>query len=160
GSIPHKRHTAFKKKDGTLHYEQLFGTIGFEGMSSLLYHLYRPTQVKEVAESLDVAPKAVVDHNIKSRLLHGLAIPLENDYPDSRKILLFNSDVHIGVAAPKKSMTDYFYKNADADELLFVHRGEGRLLTIFGEIPFEYGDYILIPRGVIYQIEFKTGDNR
>ena len=160
GRIPPKRHTVFKKKDGNLHYEQLFGTIGFEGMSSLLYHLYRPTQVKEVAASLDVAPKAVVDHNIKSRLLHGLEVPPGNDYLESRKILLFNSDVHIGVAAPKKSMTTYFYKNADADELLFVHKGEGRVLSIFGEIPFEYGDYILIPRGVIYQIEFQTEDNR
>src|SRR5690606_14167739 len=129
-------------------------------MSSLLYHQYRPTQVKEVAEPMELTPKAVVDHNIQSRLLHGLEVPLGNDYLDSRKILLINSDVHIGVAAPKKSLTDSFYKNADADELLFVHKGEGRLLTIFGEIPFEYGDYILIPRGVIYQIEFKTGDNR
>jgi homogentisate 1,2-dioxygenase len=160
GRIPPKRHTVFKKKDGNLHYEQLFGTIGFEGMSSLLYHLYRPTQVKEVAASLDVAPKVVVDHNIKSRLLHGLEVPPGNDYLESRKILLFNSDVHIGVAALKKSMTTYFYKNADADELLFVHKGEGRVLSIFGEIPFEYGDYILIPRGIIYQIEFQTEDNR
>lgn len=160
GRIPHKRHTIFKKKDGSLHYEQLFGTIGFEGMSSLLYHLYRPTMVKEVGKSLDVTPKAVVDHNIKSRLLHGLEVSPENDYLDSRKILLFNSDVHVGVAAPKKSMTTYFYKNADADELLFVHKGKGKLLSIFGEIPFEYGDYVLIPRGIIYQIEFETEDNR
>jgi homogentisate 1,2-dioxygenase len=160
GQIPPKRHTVFKKKDGSLHYEQLFGTIGFEGMSSLLYHLYRPTMVKGVGKSLDVAPRAAVDHNIKSRLLHGLKVRSEEDYLDSRKILLFNSDVHIGVAAPKKSMTGYFYKNADADELLFVHKGKGKLLSIFGEIPFEYGDYILIPRGVIYQIEFQTEDNR
>ena len=101
GRIPHKRHTIFKKKDGSLHYEQLFGTIGFEGMSSLLYHLYRPTMVKEVGESLDVAPRAAVGHNIKSRLLKGLDVSPENDYLDSRKILLFNSDVNVGVAAPK-----------------------------------------------------------
>ena len=136
GRIPHKRHTIFKKKDGSLHYEQLFGTIGFEGMSSLLYHLYRPTMVKEVGVSLDVAPRAAVGHNIKSRLLKGLDVSPENDYLDSRKILLFNSDVNVGVAAPKKSVTTYFYKNADADELLFVHKGKGRLLSIFGEIPF------------------------
>lgn len=160
GRIPHKRHTIFKKKDGSLHYEQLFGTIGFEGMSSLLYHLYRPTMVKEVGESLDVAPRAAVGHNIKSRLLKGLDVSPENDYLDSRKILLFNSDVNVGVAAPKKSVTTYFYKNADADELLFVHKGKGRLLSIFGEIPFEYGDYIIIPRGIIYQIQFETEDNR
>mgnify|MGYP003547813111 CR=1 FL=1 len=115
---------------------------------------------KEVGESLDAAPSAAVGHNIKSRLLKGLDVSPENDYLDSRKILLFNSDVNVGVAAPKKSVTTYFYKNADADELLFVHKGKGRLLSIFGEIPFEYGDYIIIPRGIIYQIQFETEDNR
>lgn len=160
GKIPHKRHTVFKKKDGSLHYEQLFGTIGFDGMSSLMYHLHRPTMVKDVGETIDVSPKAAVAYNIKSRLLKGLELRSENDYLESRKTVLFNNDVHVGLAAPKKSMTDYFYKNADADELLFIHRGTGKLKTILGEIPFEYGDYILIPRGMIYQIEFDTEDNR
>ncbi|MDC6350261.1 homogentisate 1,2-dioxygenase [Zeaxanthinibacter sp. PT1] len=160
GKIPHKRHTQFKKPDGSLHYEQLFGTIGFDGMSSLLYHLHRPTQVKEVRESKDVRPKAAVEHNIKSRLLKGYQVKPKDDFLESRTTVLFNSDVHIGLAAPRKSMTDYFYKNADADELLFIHEGTGTLKTLLGEIPFEYGDYILIPRGMIYQIEFDTEINR
>lgn len=129
GDVPQKRHTQFRKKDGSLHYEQLFGTIGFDGMSSLLYHLYRPTQVKEVGKTLDVAPRAAVEYNIKSRLLKGLQVRPEDDYLQSRKTVLFNSDVHIVLAAPQKSMTDYFYKNADADELLFVHEGRGILKT-------------------------------
>jgi homogentisate 1,2-dioxygenase len=74
--------------------------------------------------------------------------------------VLFNSDVHVSLAAPRKSLRDYFYKNADADELLFVHKGRGTLRTMFGNIQFEYGDYLLIPRGVIYQIDFDTEDNR
>ena len=160
GFIPKKRHTQFKKADGSLHYEQLFGTIGFDGMSSLLYHLHRPTQVKEVLKTLDVAPRAAVDYNIKSRLLKGLEVRLENDYLDSRKTVLYNNDVHIVLAAPKKSMTDYFYKNADADELIFIHEGSGTLKTLMGEIVFEYGDYLLIPRGMIYQIHFDGEDNR
>jgi len=160
GKIPSKRHTIFKKENGELHYEQLFGTIGFDGMSSLLYHLHRPTMVKEVGKSINIAPKAAVAHNIKSRLLKGFDIPPEDDFLESRKIVLFNTDVYVGLAAPRKSLTDYFYKNADADELLFVHKGSGILKTIFGEIPFEYGDYLLIPRGVIYQISFDTTDNR
>ncbi len=160
GKIPPKRHTAFKKKDGSLHYEQLFGTIGFDGMSSLMYHLHRPTMVKEVGKTFDASPKAIVSHNIKSRLLKGLEVPPMNDYLESRKVLLFNSDVHIAVGAPKRSMTDYFYKNADADELLFVHKGSGLLKTMLGEIDFQYGDYLLIPRGMIYQIEFNDEDNR
>lgn len=160
GKIPQKRHTVFKKKDGSLHYEQLFGTIGFDGMSSLMYHLQRPTMVKEVGETLDVSPIATVAHNIKSRLLKGFQVPTEDDFLDSRKILLFNTDVNVALAAPKKSMTTYFYKNTDADELLFVHKGTGTLKTILGEISFEYGDYLLIPRGMIYQIEFDTENNR
>lgn len=160
GNLPHKRHTIFKKKDGSLHYEQLFGTIGFDGMSSLMYHLYRPTMVKEVGDTEDISPKAAVEYNIKSRLLKGFEVSPEDDYLESRKVVLFNSDVHVGLAAPKKSMTDYFYKNADADELLFIHRGKGTLKTMLGEIPFGYGDYILIPRGMIYQIVFEDGDNR
>lgn len=130
GKIPQKRHTVFKKKDGSLHYEQLFGTIGFDGMSSLMYHLQRPTMVKEVGETLDVSPIATVAHNIKSRLLKGFQVPTEDDFLDSRKILLFNTDVNVALAAPKKSMTTYFYKNTDADELLFVHKGTGTLKTI------------------------------
>ncbi len=160
GKIPPKRHTIFKKADGSLHYEQLFGTIGFDGMSSLLYHLYRPTMVKEVKSANDVSPKAAVTHNIKSRLLKGFHVSPEEDYLESRKIVLFNSDVNVALAAPKKSMTDYFYKNADADELLFVHQGSGTLKTFLGEIKFEYGDYLLIPRGMIYQVEFDSEDNR
>ena len=160
GKIPQKRHTVFKKIDGTLHYEQLFGTIGFDGMSSLLYHLYRPTMVKEVGTTVDVSPKAAERYNIKSRLLKGFQVRPEDDFLKSRKIVLFNSDVNVGLAAPKKSMTGYFYKNADADELLFIHRGSGTLKTFLGEIAFEYGDYLLIPRGMIYQIAFDSEDNR
>jgi homogentisate 1,2-dioxygenase len=79
---------------------------------------------------------------------------------DSRTILLFNNDLNIACAAPKKSLRDYFYKNADADELLFIHRGKGTLRTMMGNIAFEYGDYLIIPRGMIYQIDFESTDNR
>lgn len=160
GKIPPKRHTIYKKNDGGLHYEQLFGTIGFDGMSSLMYHLHRPTMVKETGKSFDVSPKAMVSHNIKSRLLKGFEVEPMNDYLESRSVMLFNTDVHISLAAPKKSLTDYFYKNADADELLFVHKGKGILKTMLGEIGFEDGDYLLIPRGMIYQISFDTAENR
>ena len=63
GNIPHKRHTAFRKKDGSLYYEQLFGTIGFDGMSSLLYHTHPPTAVKEILSSTDISPKIAVEKN-------------------------------------------------------------------------------------------------
>jgi len=160
GKIPPKRHTAFKKTDDTFHYEQLFGTEGFSGMSSLLYHLHRPTQVKEIGKSYSVAPKIAVEKGLKAYKLTGFDIKPVDDYLESRKPVLVNNDVHLCLAAPKKSTADYFYKNADADELIFIHKGSGKLRTLLGNIDFEYGDYLVIPRGMIYKIEFKDENNR
>ncbi len=160
GNFPQKRHTTFTKQDGNYYYEQLFGTEGFHGMSSLLYHTHRPTQVKEIGKALDVRPKIAVENNIKAMMLKGFKVKPVADFLESRKTLLVNSDVHLGLAAPQQSMSDYFYKNADADEMIFVHKGSGTLKTFMGNIPFEYGDYLIIPRGMIYQIEFDTTENR
>ena len=160
GKIPPKRHTQFEKPNGGIYYEQLFGTIGFEGMSSLLYHIHRPTQVREIKKAVDLTPKIAVEKNITSRKLIGFDIAPKEDFLEARQPLLVNADIHIGLAAPQKSITDYFYKNADADELLFIHKGSGTLRTFLGNIPFQYGDYLIIPRGMIYQIHFDGPDNR
>ncbi|QTN38248.1 homogentisate 1,2-dioxygenase [Cryomorphaceae bacterium] len=160
GKIPHKRHTTFKKPDGNLYYEQLFGTIGFDGMSSLMYHVERPTMVTSVQDAIDVTPEVAVKHNMHSRLLKGWDLKPEADFLKSRKTVLTNQDVNITLAAPTESLRDYFYKNADADEMIFVHKGTGTLRTMLGNLKFGYGDYLLIPRGMIYQIDFDTEDNR
>ncbi len=160
GAYPQKRHTVFQDNKGAYYYEQLFGTEGFHGMSSLLYHVHRPTQIKEMLGSKDVAPKIAIGKNIKPLLLQGFDVAPADDFLDSRIALLTNSDCTMGVAAPRKSLRDYFYKNADCDEMLFVHRGKGTLRTLMGNIPFEYGDYLVIPRGMIYQLDFETEDNR
>ena len=160
GKIPHKRHTVFRKPDGELYYEQLFGTIGFDGMSSLLYHTHRPTQVKAIKDQRSVAPAIAKANNIQSYRFHGFKVKPVDDYLESRTCVLTNSDVNIILAAPRHSMTDYFYKNTDADELIFVHKGTGKLRTLFGTLDFKYGDYLLVPRGIIYQIEFDTEENR
>jgi homogentisate 1,2-dioxygenase len=160
GNFPQKRHTVFQSPQGKYYYEQLFGTEGFSGFSSLLYHTHRPTQVKEILKSYSVAPKIAEEKNIKALLLKGFEIKAADDFLDSRKTVLLNNDCHLGLAAPKQSMKTYFYKNADADELLFIHKGKGVLRTFMGNIPFEYGDYLVIPRGMIYQMEFEGNDNR
>ncbi len=160
GQIPPKRHTIFKKPDGSLYYEQLFGTIGFDGMATNSYHHHRPTQVKAIQGSRNVAPTIAIDSNIQSYKLHGFQVTPTADYLASRKCVLLNHAVAIELAAPQQSMTSYFYKNADADELLFVHRGSGTLRTHLGNIDFAYGDYLLIPRGTIYALDFSTTDNR
>lgn len=160
GKIPHKRHTIFRKPDGSLYYEQLFGTIGFDGMSSNMYHEHRPTQVKEIRKTTDVSPKIAIGNNIKSYRFHGFKIKPEGDYLQSRKTVLTNSDCSIILAAPKNSTEEYFYKNADADELIFIHRGTGKLRTHLGNLDFKYGDYLMIPRGTIYKMDFDSKDNR
>jgi len=160
GNIPQKRHTVFKSPQGNFYYEQLFGTEGFNGHSSLSYHIHRPTQVKEILNSYSVQPKIAINKNIKSLLLKGFDIKPTADFLESRKTVLLNSDCLIGLAAPTESLTKYFYKNADADEMIFIHKGKGKLRTFLGNINFEYGDYLIIPRGMIYQIEFETKDNR
>ncbi len=160
GKIPPKRHTQFRKPDGSLYAEQLFGTIGFDGMYSNIYHEHRPTQVKEILSQKSVAPKIAKANNIQSYRMKGFDVPPCDDYLESRTPVLTNSDCTIILAAPRNSVTEYFYKNTDADELIFVHKGSGTLKTFLGNIPFAYGDYLLVPRGVIYQLEFNDTDNR
>lgn len=160
GNFPNKRHIQFKKPSGELYYEQLFGTEGFSSFSSLMYHVHRPTMVKSIKEPVDLSPKAAVEKNISSRMIKGFEAVPKDDFLDARTIVMFNSDLNIAVAAPKKSLRSYFYKNADADEMIFVHKGSGKLRTMLGNIDFEYGDYLVIPRGMIYQIDFDTEDNR
>ena len=160
GKIPAKRHTQFEQSKGGIYYEQLFGTVGFEGMSSLMYEIYRPTMLKEILSETDVNPIIAVQKHLKARLLKGFEVSPKDDFLESRTPVLVNADVQISLAAPRNSLTSYFYKNADADELLFIHQGSGKLRTQLGNISFEYGDYLVIPRGMIYQIDFDTLDNR
>ena len=142
GKIPHKRHTQFEKPDGSLHHEQLFGTIGFVGMSSLLYHLRRPTMVKRVGKSVNVAPKPAVENNLLSRKLEGFKVTPKPGYLESRTPVLLNSDVTILLAAPTTSTADdAFYKNSDGDEVVFVYEGSGVFHTVHGKIPIDSGDY-------------------
>jgi homogentisate 1,2-dioxygenase len=160
GRIPHKRHTIFEKTGGGLYYEQLFGTVGFDGMSCLMYHIHRPTMVKHIHRSYSASPEVAFEKSITARLLKGFQVQPKDDYLESREPLLVNGDIHIGLAAPRQSLRSYFYKNADADELLFIHEGSGLLRTQLGNIRFASGDYLLIPRGIIYQVDFDTDKNR
>jgi len=160
GQIPAKRHTVFRKPDGALYAEELVSTEGFSSMYSLVYHTHPPTLVKELGTPYSVEPKIAREKHLKHTSLLGFNIKPEKDYLESRKIILVNSDLQISLAAPMESMTTYFYKNSQADEVLFIHKGSGTLHTGFGKIYFKYGDYVVIPRGTIYQIEFNDTDNR
>ncbi len=160
GKIPHKRHTQFRKPDKELYAEELVSTHGFSSVYSLIYHCYPPTMVKEIGQSYSVAPKVAFQRSLKHQSFEGFHIQPADDFLESRKPVLINNDLHISLASPRKSMTDYFYKNADADEVIFVHEGEGVLKTIYGSIEFGYGDYLVIPRGTIYQMQLNSPGNR
>jgi homogentisate 1,2-dioxygenase len=160
GNIPHKRHTQFRRPDGELYSEQLFSTVGFSNDYSILYHCHPPTEIIKTDEPVNVQPKIAEEKMLKHRSLEGFNIKPVQDFLQSRKAVLVNNDCHIVLAAPQQSMTDYFYKNADADEMIFVHEGSGVLKTQYGNLAFGYGDYQVIPRGSIYQVEFATAQNR
>ncbi len=160
GTIPQKRHTQFRKPNGELYAEELVSTEGFSSIYSNVYHAYPPTRVKNVGDPYSVEPIYKVGVNLKHRSFLTYQIPAHSDYIKSRVILMGNKDLMVGVAAPKQSMSEYFYKNADADEVLFIHEGTGTLHTLYGSIDFEYGDYLVIPRGTIYQLTFNQEQNR
>ncbi len=160
GSIPGKRHVTFRKSDGTLYAEELVSAEGFSDVYSIIYHNHPPTKVLSIDEPVDVTPEVAIDKNLQHRAFKGFSATPADDYLESRKIVLTNDDVNILLAAPRKSITDYFFKNAQADEMVFIHEGSGILLSIYGALEFKEGDHVIIPRGTIYQFHFKDENNR
>jgi len=160
GNIPHKRHTQYRKPDGTLYAEELFSTEGFSNDYSLLYHCHPPTEIIRTDEPLDVQVQVAEEKMLKHRSFDGFRITPVQDYLASRRPILVNQDCHISLAAPLEGFSSYFYKNADADELIFIHEGKGILHTQYGSLAFGDGDYLVIPRGTIYQLDFDGTGNR
>lgn len=160
GSIPHKRHVQFRKPDGSLYHEQLFSTEGFSDDYSLLYHCHPPTQIIKTEPQVDVSPQVAEEKMLSHRCLEGFHIKRGGEYLQSRVPVLVNNDCHIVLAAPQSGTGEYFYKNTDGDEMIFVHEGSGVVKTQYGQLSFSYGDYIVLPRGTIYQIEFSDDKNR
>jgi hypothetical protein len=119
------------------------------------FHLRK---VKQKDKPYSVQPKIAIQNGLEAMSFLGFNIKPEKDYIKSRKTLFVNDAMHIGMAAPSQS-TPYFFKNADADEMIFVHKGKGVVRTMYGNLPFKYGDYIIIPRGTVYQVDFETEDN-
>ena len=126
GQIPRKRHTVFRRPDGGLYAEELMGHEGFTGTSSLLYHTHPPTTVKSVRRIRDLAYEADGDealrhrHFLTSRLRTGGSPTLD------RTPLLFNQDVAMLYVEPDEQ-DPHFYKNGQADELVYVSKGSGVL---------------------------------
>jgi len=155
GNIPHKRHTQFQKPDSSLYKEELMGTRGFSGIQSIIYHMWEPTRIKSTKVLKEEYIKTVPGLPLSHRHLQAENFKSHGDPITSREWLLINSKVKIGLSTPTDTM-DYFYRNASADELLFVHHGKGTLRTQFGRLDFRAGDYIVIPVGTTYQLDYEA----
>ncbi|MDQ1002023.1 homogentisate 1,2-dioxygenase [Neobacillus niacini] len=151
GRIPHKRHTVFKKDDGSLFREQVMGTRGFSGTQSILYHHYMPTEVLKAELIGSYTPEYEEQKTLKHRLFLTNNFTKKGDALSAREYILGNQDLLIGTASINQPMKSY-YRNGDGDEMLFVHYGSGKLETMFGTISYRPGDYLLIPIGTIYRM--------
>jgi len=157
GQVPPKRHTQFRKPDGTLYAEELFGVEGFTGRASLLYHHTPPTRTHRIEKVRDVKLESWADAPHRHHLVNTKDVEPGGDAVSGRLPLFFNADVVFGVVRPAEPMTR-FYRNGEADEMLFVHEGHGTLETIFGPIPYRPGDYLVIPIGTTYRVVPAQGE--
>src|SRR5215467_11020998 len=151
GEIPHKRHTQFRRPDGGLYAEELFGEEGFSGVYSLLYHRYPPTRVTRIARYGDACHEEWPQETHRHHHFKTASVTPGGDPVTGRHLLMYNNDCTISVARPTEKM-DYYYRNSQGDELLFVHEGSGTLETTFGVLPYGAGDYLVIPRGTTWRV--------
>ena len=152
GRLPAKRHVAFRQADGSLYYEQLMGNLGFSGLQSLLYTLRRPTTVKAVTMAWTTPREAEPGRPLRMRHLRAHRLESAGGSPvRDRQLLLFNQDVALSLTRPTVA-DPYYYRNARADEILYVARGTGTLESQFGSLPYREGDYLVIPRGIIHRL--------
>ena len=159
GNIPSKRHIQHFSDQGNLCYEEHISREGFSDIYSNAYHLYPPTRVNKLDKFIPVDLTPTKDTTHRHRHLNTFEFKPYGDWVFGRQYLAFNNEVVLATASPQKN-TDFFYKNGSADELLFIHQGSGLLESMFGNLQFAEGDYIIIPRGIIYKMTFKSDQNR
>ncbi len=149
GEVPRKRHVQFRE-NGSLLTEEVMGLEGFTGNESILYHLQSPCRVKELGEFEPIEREEWMPDTHAWRLMNTWDVPAQGDEIVGRRLLMWNDDVEISLCRPSESM-EYFFRNGEGDEVVFVHEGAGTLETIFGELPYKQGDYVVIPRGTTYR---------
>ncbi len=159
GEVPHKRHTQFRKPDGGLYSEELFGEEGFSGVYSLLYHQYPPTRVTKLARYGAVCQQEWPQETHRHHHLKSKGVVAKGDPISGRRLLMYNNDCTISLAHPNERM-EFFYRNSQGDELLFIHEGQGTLETTFGVLPYHEGDYLVIPRGTTWRMVSSTPEQR
>ncbi len=158
GKIPPKRHTAFRKDDGGIYYEHLMGNLGFTGLQSLLYTLRRPTSVKNIEVAWTSPRVADPVPSIRMRHLRSHRLEMTGGSPvKDRKLIMFNKDIAVSLIRPTAA-DEFFYRNGQADELIYITRGGGILESQFGNIAYRQGDYLVIPRGILHRLVPGQGD--
>lgn len=155
GSLPEKRHIQFRRPDGRLYSEEVFGTEGFVGPTSTLYHIHPPTQVASWRPVSRSKPEYVEREFMRMRHVKSAAMPPKGDPISGRVVLFGNEDVEMSVCVPCEPM-DYHYKSGTGDECIFVHHGSGTVYTSFGTLKFRRKDYIIIPKGITYRMVVDT----
>jgi homogentisate 1,2-dioxygenase len=149
GDVPRKRHIQHRE-DGLLLTEEVLGLEGFTGLESILYHLHSPCRVKELGEFEPIEREEWVPEAHAHRHFVTMRIEPEGDAVTGRRVLMWNEDVEIALCRPSEPM-EGFYRNGEGDEVIFVHEGSGTLETIFGDLPYKDGDYLVVPRGTTYR---------
>jgi homogentisate 1,2-dioxygenase len=159
GPVPGKRHVAWRDDDGRLLTEEVMGFEGFSGNESILYHRQTPCRVTEVGSFTAIERSDWVAPTHVHRLLDSRLLPAGGDPIFGRQVLMYNADVEIAVCRPVEEQ-DYFFRNGEGDEVIFVHAGRGELQTTFGTLSYREHDYIVIPRGTTYRFRPRAGDEQ
>ena len=157
GAVPRKRHIQFRD-DGTLLTEEVMGLEGFTGNESILYHLHSPCRVMDLAGFEPIEREEWLPDQHAHRHFKTAGVEPSGDEITGRRVLMWNSDVEIALCRPAERM-DYFFRNGEGDEVIFVHEGAGTLETTFGDVPYKEGDYVVVPRGTTYRFR-PTGPQR
>ncbi len=153
GNLPKKRHTVFRRPDGALYSEEVFGTEGFVGPTATIYHIHPPTQVFGWNTLYETKPEYIETSTMRMRHLKTMQNKPQGDPVTGRIVIFGNSDIDMAICTPAEQMS-YHYKNGQGDECLFIHYGSGTLYTMFGTIEFGKKDYLVIPKGTIYKLVF------
>lgn len=159
GQMPHKRHTQFRRPDGQLYSEEVIGAEGFSGISSIAYHVHPPTVVDKVGDPIPFGVEYADLDFLRHRHVRGFDVDSQGAWLESRRYVMGNDDVRLAVCSPSEEM-GYFYRNAVADELIYVHDGSGVLESPFGNVPFKQGDYVHVPRTITHRWRFNEGPRR
>ncbi len=161
GTIPPKRHIQFRQPDGSLYKEEVVSSEGFSGIYSTLYHIHPPTRIRKILDPVSIATRPLKEYALRQTHLNTTKVQTTGeDFISARKVLLTNNDCSIAICSPSSRKMDFYYKNAEGDEVIFIHDGSGTLISPFGRLEVKQGDYVVIPRTVIFRFEFNEGPLR